>query len=103
MMRLLVAPPFLMRGSASLPVGAAILRLIVSAGETIVVAAIVFFRTGDGRRGGERQTRAAPAIAIRILTSFSCCSFPADVRVAADAADIQSKALGRTEERVACL
>jgi hypothetical protein len=58
-MRLLVATAFLLRGAASLPVGAAILRrpLIVSAGLTIVLATIVFGRPGDGRRGGDRQNQ----------------------------------------------
>jgi hypothetical protein len=57
-MRPLVAPLFLLRGAASLPVGVAVLRLalIVSAGETIVIATIVFGRSGKGGPGGDRQS-----------------------------------------------
>src|SRR5579871_183526 len=43
----LVAPAFVFRGAASLPVGAAGLPFIVSPGEAIVIAAGVFGRTGD--------------------------------------------------------
>jgi hypothetical protein len=57
-MRPLVAPLFLLRGAASLPVRVAVLRLplIVSAGETIVIATIVFGRPGDGGTSDDRQS-----------------------------------------------
>ena len=57
MARPLLAPALILCGAASLPVRVAVLGrpLIVSAGETIVIAAIVFGRTGDSSRGGERQ------------------------------------------------
>ena len=83
MMRLLVATAFLLRGTASLPVGAAILRrpLIVSAVETIGIAAIVFGRTGDGRRGGDRQNQGCrgSSMTVRVpFTGFSCLVFLGD-------------------------
>jgi hypothetical protein len=57
MARPLLAPALFLCGAASLPVRAAVLGrpLVVSAGETILIAAIVFGRTGDSRRGGERH------------------------------------------------
>ena len=99
MMGLLVAPLFLLRGAASLPVGAAVLRrpLIVSAGETIGIAAIVFGRTGDGRRGGERQNQGCrgngdqgPHGLLLLVFRATVRAAPADAGVAADVADIQS-------------
>ena len=47
---------FVFRSAPSLPIGAAVLRLVVSACETIVISTIVFGRTGDGRQGGDGQS-----------------------------------------------
>jgi hypothetical protein len=50
----LFASALILRVPASLAVGAAVVILVISAGETIVIAAMVFGRTGDGRLRRER-------------------------------------------------
>ena len=55
----LIASVLLLRVPASLTVGAAVVILIISAGETIVISAVVFGRTGDGRLRPERQNDGA--------------------------------------------
>jgi hypothetical protein len=57
--RPLVASLLFVRGPAALPVGAGVLLIVISPGETIVIAAIVFSRTGEGRCRGERQNKGA--------------------------------------------
>jgi hypothetical protein len=54
-----VVPVFLARVTASRAVGAAVVILVESAGETIVIAAPVFLGTRDGRLRRERQNEGA--------------------------------------------
>jgi hypothetical protein len=59
MARPLFASALILRVPASLTVGAAVFILVISAGETIAIAAMVFGRTGDGRLRRERQNDGA--------------------------------------------
>ena len=45
---------------------------IISAGETIVIATIVFGRSGKGGPGGDRQSEVPAAMVITFFKGFSC-------------------------------
>ena len=66
----LFASALILRVPASLTVGAAVVILVISAGETIVIAAMVFGRTGVGRLGRERQNDGARGDGDRELQRF---------------------------------